>query len=179
MIIMALFSIVGSIFLGIIANYFTILIFRTILGIGVGLSSVICPLYVSEMSPSKIRGFLATLYQLFITLGILIAYIVGYIIHLYVSDDYQWRLMFMLGSIPAIIILFLAICLMKESHHWKGLGINSETEIHDEEQRLIPDSKSAVPNFGGWKGLFSKQKSPQLITGIVLSISLALTGFNT
>ena len=106
-------------------------------------------MYVSEMAPKERRGTLATLYQLFITLGILIAYISGYFINKYVKTDFQWRLMFFLAASPAIVVLFLALFFMQESTIWKrkkAININEEPEINDEEvQLLLKDNNS------GWK----------------------------
>ena len=53
---------------------FVLIVFRLIGGLGIGVASVICPMYISEMAPSRVRGKLVTYYQLAITIGILVAY---------------------------------------------------------------------------------------------------------
>lgn len=148
MIIMAFFSLLGAILSGVYANFPFILGMRFITGLGVGLSSVVCPLYVSEMSPVEQRGFFATLFQLFITVGVLLAYIVGFLVDKYEQDiNYQWRIMFILGAFPGLVVFLLAFTLMQESPFWKNKyeRINEEPEIHDEESEPILVERS------GWK----------------------------
>jgi len=175
MIIMATFSIIGAVLCGVYSNFPFLLVMRIILGVGVGLSSVICPLYVSEMAPTEKRGFFATLFQLFITFGILISYLVGYAIVTYAAVEYQWRIMFMLGALPGVFVLILAIFFMEESPYWLNnyKKFHEEPEVHEEEVHANPPAEKT-----GWKELFSIRKSKQLITGIFLAISMALTGIN-
>lgn len=81
-------------------DYAMILVGRVVLGLAVGAASAIVPVYLSEISPPLIRGRILTLNQLLITIGILIAYGVN----LAFSASADWRAMFALGAVPAIVL---------------------------------------------------------------------------
>ncbi|MFF2809093.1 sugar porter family MFS transporter [Streptomyces sp. NPDC058000] len=98
----------------------TLIAFRFVLGIGVGIASVVVPLYLTELAPKHIRGGLASLMQLLVTVGIFLAYVVDYLLH----DTGAWRWMIGLGIVPAAV-LALGILLQPESPRWlvgKGRG---------------------------------------------------------
>jgi MFS family permease len=73
---------------------------RFILGLGVGLASLIVPLYIAEIAPPDTRGGLVSLNQLMITIGILLSYIVGVAF----TPIEGWRYMFAAAVIPAAIL---------------------------------------------------------------------------
>ncbi|KAK0514592.1 hypothetical protein JMJ35_003209 [Cladonia borealis] len=87
---------------------------RTIVGFAVGGASLVVPLYISELSPSAFRGRLVTLSILFITLGQVVAYLVGYALS---RQRHGWRYMVGLGSAPAVL-QFCLIVLLPESPRW-------------------------------------------------------------
>lgn len=111
----------------------SLIFFRWLGGVGVGISSMVCPLYISEISPARLRGRLVTLFQLAICVGIVAAILVntgllawherslaagdsGGIIRSLVGGD-VWRAMVGMLSLPAL--LFLSACLMiAESPRW-------------------------------------------------------------
>ena len=111
-------------------DVFMLIVFRLIGGIGIGVASVICPMYIAEVAPSNLRGKLVTYYQLAITIGILVAYFSNSSIqsgsshiittagwkHLFFSEEI-WRGMFAVGIVPAIIFL-LMVLLIPESPRW-------------------------------------------------------------
>src|SRR5204862_360561 len=111
--------------------------FRLVGGLGIGVSSVICPMYVSEIAPSHLRGKLVTYYQLAITIGILMAYYTNSLIqqstlfhatggwlHLLFTSEI-WRGMFAVGIIPALIFLLMSF-LIPESPRWLALKNRQE-----------------------------------------------------
>ena len=71
----------------------TLIMGRFLMGLGVGLSSMIVPMYLSEISPPSIRGRLVFCYQLAVTIGLLSAFITNYIF----SSSENWRYMFLVG----------------------------------------------------------------------------------
>lgn len=98
---------------------------RIINGIACGMANAIVPMYLSEISPKKTRGFFASLYQLSFTIGILTAYLVGFIF----SSASNWRAMFLSGAIPAVILLVMYMFL-QESPRWLILkGRDEEAKI--------------------------------------------------
>jgi MFS family permease len=91
--------------LGVLLAAFTptfqvLLVARVIIGLAVGSASMSVPLYIGEIAPPRLRGGLVSLNQLAITLGILISYLVDYGL----SSSGNWRLMFGLAALPAVLL---------------------------------------------------------------------------
>ncbi|MDA3891714.1 MAG: MFS transporter, partial [Salinivirgaceae bacterium] len=92
---------IGAVLSGAAISVSFLLISRLILGIAMGVSSCIVPLYISEISPAKNRGALVSLFQLMITIGILLSFFSNTLMA-NEFDPFSWRKMFYLGAIPSI-----------------------------------------------------------------------------
>ena len=93
-----------------------LVIMRIAIGIAIGITSYVVPMYISEISPARSRGALVTLNQLMITIGILLSYITDY----WLSDDNDpasWRGMFLVGFVPAAILL-AGMFFLPETPRW-------------------------------------------------------------
>ena len=91
--------------------------YRIVGGVGIGIVSIVSPVYISEIAPQKVRGTMVSLYQFAITLGFVLAYLVNYLLLVHVRMDELWRVM--LGAEAVITLLFLAVaCLITESPRW-------------------------------------------------------------
>lgn len=90
--------------------------FRFLGGVGIGVSSVVVPTYISEISTSAIRGRLVALYQFNIVFGILIAFLSNYLLEGFQGNN-DWRWMLGVSGIPAILYTVMAIGL-PESPRW-------------------------------------------------------------
>ncbi len=157
---------------------------RVIVGIAIGISSYIGPLYISEISPTKHRGALVSLNQLAITIGILISYLVDYAF----TANSDWRMMFAIGIIPAICLL-LGMIFLPHSPRWilsrgderQALSIlnliHGHAETVQREFDLIKDSLEQQK--GTWKLLFSKKIRPTLLIAAGLAFIQQITGINT
>lgn len=88
-------------------------IFRLIGGIGIGLASIVCPMYIAEIAPSSIRGRLVTLNQFAICVGLLSAIIVSY----FMSFGLGWRWMFASQAVPVVFFLG-GLFFIPESPRW-------------------------------------------------------------
>jgi len=88
-------------------------LFRIIGGVGMGVAMVISPVYIAEIAPARIRGFLVTLNQFVIVSGALGAVLVGYML----SFQGRWRWMFASEFFPAALLL-LGLLLVPESPRW-------------------------------------------------------------
>lgn len=95
---------------------YTFSFFRFLGGLGIGVSSVVVPTYISEISTSKIRGRLGVLYQFNIVFGILIAYVSNYLLKGFQGMN-DWRWMLGVSAIPSFLYMAMAIGL-PESPRW-------------------------------------------------------------
>lgn len=91
--------------------------YRIVGGVGIGIVSVVSPVYISEIAPPRIRGTLVALYQFAITFGFVLAYLVNYLLLVHVHVAELWRIM--LGAEAVITILFFAVIFfIPESPRW-------------------------------------------------------------
>jgi len=111
------------------SSFSQLVIFRLIGGLGIGVASMVSPLYISEFSPAKYRGMMVSLYQLALTIGIVVAYfsnayIGGFHSMAWQNTSFQqifvtepWRAMLGLGALPSGIFL-VSLFLVPESPRW-------------------------------------------------------------
>jgi SP family arabinose:H+ symporter-like MFS transporter len=124
--VLFLASAIGCMF----SNSFSILImFRLIGGLGIGVASMVSPLYISEFAPARLRGMMVSLYQLALTVGIVLAYFSNAYLANHATAQYEsegltrifstevWRAMLGLGALPSIVFL-LCLFLVPESPRW-------------------------------------------------------------
>src|SRR5579864_3864011 len=105
--------IAGSLFSAIAQSLPALVFARLIVGLGIGLSSTTVPVYISEVSPARARGWQVSLFQLAITVGILAAYIVDYSL----AGVSAWRWMLGLAVVPGLI-LGVGMMFMPETPRW-------------------------------------------------------------
>lgn len=110
----AIFAI-SSLAMAFSANLTLFILFRFVAGIGVGMASMLSPMYIAEVSPAAIRGRMVAIYQLTIVLGILITNLVNYSLRNEGTD--AWRWMFGLGVVPSAIF-FIGVNFLPESPRW-------------------------------------------------------------
>jgi MFS family permease len=113
LLVTSLIFIVGAIACALCTSLEMLLVGRVIVGLGIGLSSTTVPVYISEVSPARARGWQVSLFQLAITVGILAAYLVDYAL----SASEAWRWMLGLAVIPGLILGF-GMLFMPETPRW-------------------------------------------------------------
>ncbi len=155
---------------------------RVVGGMAVGMVSITAPLYISEVSPSDVRGRLVSLFVLASACGLLAAGLVDYAF----SGDQEWRWMFGLQAIPAIIF-GIGIVFLPESPRWLAsharedkaravlMRLRGTANVEDELQGI---QTSLGQQKGGWAELVSPAVRPALIVGIGLGICQRVTGVN-
>ncbi|WP_368884698.1 sugar porter family MFS transporter [Providencia vermicola] len=162
-----------------------ILIFsRVILGLAIGISSFTTPAYLSEIAPKKIRGGMISMYQLMITIGILLAFISDTAF----SYDHAWRWMLGITAIPAVL-LFIGVTFLPESPRWlasknrsndaKAILLKlrkSETEAIQELEDIFNSLKVKQTGFGLFKSNSNFRRT--VFLGIALQFMQQLTGIN-
>lgn len=111
-------------------------VFRFLGGIGVGVSTIAAPAYVSEIAPAKDRGRLVALYQFNIVFGILVAFASNYLISSLFSGANAWRLMLGAEALPALAYLLLITRVPRSPRWLLGRGRTAEAKnilslLHD------------------------------------------------
>lgn len=114
------FFVIAAILSGLAWNAATLLIFRFLVGFGVGADYPICAAYLTEMSPRRNRGKLAAAAMLVNCIASPVGVLIAYLIFKSTASLNAWRYMFMFGAIPAIIGLYIRARL-PESFVWRAL----------------------------------------------------------
>ncbi|MBX3257428.1 MAG: sugar porter family MFS transporter [Chitinophagaceae bacterium] len=166
------------------------IIFRLIGGIGIGIASILSPMYISEIAPAHIRGRLISIYQLGIVTGILLIYFVNAgIAGLYDHSwnvEAGWRWMFGSGLIPSLVFILLLIP-TPESPRW--LGAQNRWEEAAAILEKVNGKENALAEINVIRGSLSETEAPfsellkpalrkPLVIGIVLAIFSQVTGIN-
>ena len=183
LIIAAIIFAVGSIATAMAPNDLLLILGRIIVGLAIGAASFTAPMYISEVSPARIRGELVSLNQLAVTVGIVISYIAGY----FLSKVGDWRTMLALAAIPSAV-LGIGMFFMPQSPRWllthaqvdKAQAVLKRirrTNNVDDEIKGIEDSVGK--QSGGFKELLQPFIRPALIVGIGLAVFQQVTGINT
>ena len=191
MLITAILFILNSIGTALPVSFSMFVLFRIIGGIGVGIASMVVPMYIAEIAPPKRRGALVGNYQLAIVIGIVVVYFVNYFIALQGDSNWNlnigWRWMFGSEIIPSILFLVF-IFLIPESPRWlfqKGKTveavkvlekINSPEEALQVQEEI--ENSINVKEVNQWKNLVNPMFKKALFVGIGLSVLQQLTGIN-
>jgi SP family xylose:H+ symportor-like MFS transporter len=191
MLITAILFILNSIGTALPNSFTMFVLFRIVGGIGVGIASMVVPMYIAEIAPPKRRGALVGNYQLAIVIGIVVVYFVNYFIALQGDAHWNlnmgWRWMFGSEIIPSLLFLVF-IFLIPESPRWLFLkGKNQEAmavlqKINTEEE--VAQVQTEIQNSlheedkNQWKHLVNPIFKKALLVGIGLSILQQLTGIN-
>jgi sugar porter (SP) family MFS transporter len=160
------------------------ILFRFIGGLAIGGASVLCPVYISEISPPRHRGLLASTFQLAIVMGILLSLISNYL--LLNTGENNWRWMLFSGAFPAIAF-FLMLLVIRKSPRWlvkkgrldearKNLEDLSSHEIDTEQTIREIQYSINIENEGKKLSLFKRPYRNIVWIGIFVGIFSQLTG---
>ena len=155
-------------------------------GIGVGMASMLSPMYIAEISPAHLRGRMVAINQLTIVLGILITNLINYMLRNYGED--AWRWMFGLGFIPSALF-FIGALWLPESPRWllkAGKNSNAyivlskigDTAFVNDSIKNIQQSLTGITKTN-YSALFKKGILPAVLIGIGLAVFQQLCGINT
>jgi sugar porter (SP) family MFS transporter len=157
---------------------------RLIVGAGVGVAAVAAPLYAAELAPTRLRGRFVSAYQLAITAGIFLAYLVDG----WLSRNDAWRVMLGVSAVPGLL-LFAVSLVAPESPRWlmkMHRRDQAATELHrvrpavDVEPRLdaIDTALRREGGTAGWGEVFQRDWRRPLMIGVWLAIFQQITGIN-
>ncbi|MDR3651764.1 MAG: sugar porter family MFS transporter [Paludibacter sp.] len=166
-----------------------LIIFRILSGLAVGATSVVAPMYISEISPAKSRGRLVSFNQFAITIGIVLAYIFNYL--LIGFGDNAWRYMLAIPGIFGVLYLIFLITKFPESPRWllahgqKDEAINVlnrtggkklvDKELPEMEKTLLADKSKDKMKFGE---LFKGKTGKIVLIGTLIAALQQITGIN-
>jgi SP family arabinose:H+ symporter-like MFS transporter len=168
------------------ANNLTMLVLARIAGgLAVGAASTVAPMYISEVSPAKYRGSLVSMYQLFIVTGILISYIINYMLH--DIGENNWRWMFASGAVPSVLFLIMLFFVSETPRFLYLKGKKQEAlavleriggkQLAGEEMEEI--GKSITGSSVSFRMLLDPKLRKVLWVGFGLAIFVQLSGINT
>jgi len=175
---------IASLGTGMATDWYIFLFFRFLGGIGVGVSSVTAPIYISEISPAHKRGRLVGLFQFNVVLGILISYLSNYLISQ--MGDGSWRWMLGIQAIPSLVFLIL-IYFIPESPRWlilhkddhetaRKILYKIDPSSSEEEYKKI--SSKTVNKIEKKENLFSKAYRRPVILAILFAFFNQVSGIN-
>ncbi|MEV6110479.1 sugar porter family MFS transporter [Streptomyces sp. NPDC051940] len=187
--------VLGTVVVSAATGYPMLLAGRVVLGLAVGAASAIVPVYLSEISPTAIRGRLLTLNQLMITAGILVAYLVNLVF----SSAEAWRAMFAVGAVPALLMVAATLWLLPESpqwliahgrpevaHRWIASVTDDATAdrlVERTRQRLAEEraerERQTLASGQRTRRLLAPDVRPALILGLTLAAVQQFGGINT
>ena len=162
------------------------IVYRIIGGMGVGIASMLAPLYIAEMAPANIRGKMVSCNQLAIVTGMLVVYFVNYFIvqgqpEAWIADT-GWRYMFLSEVIPAFLFFVLLLFMPKtprfevmKGNEEKAKSILDKLNVKSSSDRILIEIKNSFKTkkahwlFYGW---------PVIIVGLLLSIFQQFVGIN-
>lgn len=179
----ALLFIIGALLFSGAVHISMLFIGRAIIGLAIGTASMTVPLFVSELSPSSMRGLCVSINQLLITIGIVVAYGVDYLF----APIEGWRWMVGLGALPALLLLW-GMAYLPETPRWliqrgkeaearmvlRRIGYQSE-----EQNEIIGQVESQLEKQPARHLLFSRKMRMPLLIGMGLALFQQITGINT
>ena len=195
MLIAALMFSVSAIGCAISSNFTQLVIYRMIGGFGIGIVSIVSPIYISEVSPARVRGTMVSFYQLFITIGFLLAYLVNYLIlkgavldssdpalSARMFNNEYWRGMLGFETIPDLLFL-IVIFFIPESPRWlivKGQDPKALTilrRIYSSDAEASEGLAATKESIAGevkteWKALLE----PGILKAVLVGSAIAILG---
>ena len=191
----ALFSI-SAIGCAVCGSFDSLVAYRIVGGVGIGIVSIVSPIYISEVSPAKIRGTLVSLYQLAVTIGFLLAYLANWAIDANIDPSLSgdvtlwqkimhteaWRGMLGSETLPALLFFFI-IFFIPESPKWliikgkmqKASGVLSKIYSTQEEIQQEIDTTNASME-GEDKGKWSDLIKPGILLAVIAGSAIAILG---
>lgn len=177
----------------------SLVFFRWIGGLGVGVASMVCPLYISETSPPHLRGRLVSLFQFAITLGILFAYfsnfglaalsdsiraVEGTGLFQWIFGEQVWRSMFLSEAVPATFFFVLCLFipetpryLVSKNRQAEALSILARINGALKAQQILDEVRAAISHeTGKLSDLFATGFRKALIVAIFLAVFSELSG---
>lgn len=175
----------GGVVIAALAPHTTVLIVaRFVLGLGVGASAQIIPIYIAEITPAEKRGAMISRFQLMVAIGVTVSAIVSYLL----ADAGAWRWMLGIAALPSLLLL-LGFLPMPESPNWlaqqgrtreaagilrqiRPAGSAIDSEIDDVRRTYADEAKT-------WREAMARAGTRAITIGVVFGLLQQLGGVNT
>ncbi|KAI8877626.1 general substrate transporter [Backusella circina FSU 941] len=187
-IVSSVIFIAGALLLALAKSYGVLLFGRIVVGLAVGIASMIVPVYVSEISPKNIRGRLTTLNTLVITFGQVFAYVMNIA---FARVDNGWRYMFGIAGIPALFQFIVMPFLPESPRRLVAVGKieeaknairrvygDSVTEVFIEREVKLINDDINTSRSGSFRDFLHRDNFKPLIIACILQAAQQLSGFN-
>ena len=155
---------------------------RFLLGLTIGVTVVVIPVYVAETAPAAVRGSLLTAYQLAIVSALIIGYLTGYLL----AGTHSWRWMLGLAAVPATLLLPLVIRLPETARWYLLKGRVDDARVAllrveptaNVEQELAEIGRPLGEGSGGFSEMLRPPYLRATIFVIILGFLIQITGIN-
>ncbi len=185
---MALFYFVSALGSALAWDWVSFLFFRFLGGLAVGGASVVCPMYIAEISPAPLRGRLVAVQQFNIVLGILLAFISNYIVAQQELGENAWRWMFGVEAIPAAAFFVLLFTVTRSPRWLVAQGreeeagrvlarLGTDEGNVDDEIRVIQASLD-VEHHSLAESLFQAKYRTPILLAVAIAMFNQLSGIN-
>ncbi|MGM9828494.1 MAG: sugar porter family MFS transporter [Muribaculaceae bacterium] len=195
MIISAVLFCVSMIGCALSGTFTELVTYRIVGGVGIGVASIVCPLYISEISVAQHRGLLVSLYQLAVTIGVVGAYIMNNYLLLYSQSEPElsgvlntvfvsevWRGMLGMGFLPSFVFL-VAVLFIPESPRW----LITRDKLSSAEaifSRIYTDPAEIQRQIAATREVCDTKESseikllfqPGIFTALIIGVAIAILG---
>lgn len=183
----SIFFIVAALLSGLAPNKFLLITGRILFGVGVGFGNESVPLFLSEVAPAHHRGAVNILFQLFITIGILIANLVNFSVAN--VHPYGWRIALGLAGIPGVflfcgswVIMETPTSLIERGHETEGRQslqkIRGVDDVENELEQIKHACEQAKKVKDPFKKLMTRESVPPLTIAVCVQVFQQFTGIN-
>lgn len=156
-----------------VTNLALFILFRFIGGLAIGASSVIAPMYISEISPASVRGRMTALFQFNVITGILLAYVSNYYFRDIAGED-SWRYMLGIGSLPSVLFFFLLFLVPESPRFLIKAGKVSEARLILEKSGIAAVEKEITEIESSMQLLKENLFSKRFIKPITIAFLVAM-----
>ena len=141
--VLAIFYVVAGLGCALAWDWGSLMLFRVLAGLAVGGSSVLAPVYISEIAPPSRRGALVAAFQFNVIFGILLAYVSNAIIGEMGLGDAAWRWKFGVAAVPALVFMLLLLRIPNSPRWLVGKGRDEEARASLERTGMASDTAQA------------------------------------
>ena len=184
--VLALLFLVSALGTGLAHRFNTFIVFRFLGGLAVGGSSVLAPMYISEIAPPKMRGRLTVTFQMAIVIGVLVAFFSDWL--LLDTGRNNWRYMFLAEALPAVLF-FGMLLFVKRSPRWlvkqgridEARQVITTVDPEADTEKMLREIQESLDQEVLSKNvyLFRKPYLKLMLIGISIGFFNQFTGINT